>query len=805
MARLNASLEGRYHVERELGEGGMATVYRADDLRHERKVALKVLKPELAAALGAERFLAEIKTTANLQHPHILPLFDSGEADSLLFYVMPYVEGESLRDRLDREGRFAVDDAIRIVTLIASALEYSHARGIVHRDIKPANIMLSGGLPVVTDFGVALAIQNAGDVRLTGTGMSLGTPLYASPEQATGDSPVDSRSDLYSLGCVLYELLAGHPPHPARTTQAIVAKRLTVAPTPVRALRPTVPEHVDVALGRALAIDPAQRYQAAGEFSRALQGSKERAELYDRLDDVAGGKGTLVLLGGEPGVGKTRLSESVLEEARRRGFMCVVGHSYEAEGTPPFAPFIEQLEYTARVVPPESFRAALGDAAPEIARIMPALRSQFNDIGEGIELPPDQFRHYLFFRYSEFLARACGIAPLVVLFEDLHWADESSLLLIEHLAQRLHGMAVLAIGTYRAAELDVGRPLAASLERLAPQRNVNRMALKPLPREEIHELLEVLGGSPPPDPLLETISNVTEGNPFFVQEVFRHLSEEGRLFDDEGRWRKDLTAKELDVPEGVRLVVGRRLERVSDNCRKALTTAAVIGRRFPLNVLEAVRVVDEDALLDALDEAEAAQLIHAVRGHRNPVYGFTHELIRQTLIDTMSIPRRQRQHTRIAAALSEVHGRNVEKHASEMAHHLYQAGAAADLADVLRFLRLAGDQAVNGSGYEEALAQYQRALSLEEEVPPELVPVLLEGSVNALDGMGRWADVIEVGQQALKLYQSMNDADGLARVARLVSYRLDWRAQAEGPGRRRARPGERPRRPRVHRRGRRRG
>jgi tetratricopeptide (TPR) repeat protein/tRNA A-37 threonylcarbamoyl transferase component Bud32 len=804
--RLQAALQSRYHVERELGRGGMANVYLAHDLRHQRKVALKVLKPELAEVVGGQRFLAEIKTTANLQHPHILPLFDSGEAGGFLFYVMPFVEGESLRDRLDREAPLPIEEALRIATLVGGALQYAHDRKVIHRDIKPANVMLSGDLPMVADFGIALALENAGDARLTATNVSLGSPQYASPEQATGDGVVDERSDLYALACVLYEVLTGEPPHAAKTPGAIVAKKLTVAPVPIRALRATVPAHVERAVMKGLAVVPADRFSSMAAFVEALGDAtvqapaprlaavapptavassatafvgreKERAALMMRLDALADGRGSLVLLGGEPGVGKTRLAEFVLEEARRRGYMCVVGHSYELEGTPPFTPFIEQVEYTARIVPPETFRAILGDAAPEIARMMPALKRQFTDIESSIELPLDQFRHYLFHRYSEFVQRAAQAAPIVVLFDDLHWADEGSLLLLERLARQLHGIPMLALGTYRDVELDVGRPLAASLERLSRQHNIHRMAVKRLPETEVRELLEVLGGSPPPQALVETIYHETEGNPFFVQEVFRHLKEEGRLFDEQGAWRADLDVEELAVPEGVRLVVGRRLARVSESCRSVLVTASVIGPRFALAVLEATGIVEEEALLDALEEAEAAQLIQSIKGSRDPLYAFTHELIRQTLLDTISIPRRQRRHLKIAAALKEAYGNRLEEHAPDMAYHLYQAGAAADLEETLHFLCLAGDLALAGSGFEEALAQYERALSLEEDVPERLIAAALEGKANALDGMGRWVEVTEVAERALRLYESTGDTEGIGRLAHLVCLRLNWRAR----------------------------
>jgi serine/threonine-protein kinase len=267
---LNGALEGRYRIERELGQGGMATVYLADDLRHERKVAFKVLKPELAAVVGAERFLAEIKTTANLQHPHILPLFDSGTADSFLFYVMPFVEGETLQDRLQREKQLPIGEAVRIATDVADALDAAHEQGVIHRDIKPANILLSRGRPLVADFGIALAVTTAGGGRLTETGLSMGTPYYMSPEQASADRDPSAASDVYSLGCVLYEMLVGDPPFTGGSAQAVLAKILTGdVPTPTAA-RPSIPPNVDATIRKALERLPADRFPSAKEFGRAL-------------------------------------------------------------------------------------------------------------------------------------------------------------------------------------------------------------------------------------------------------------------------------------------------------------------------------------------------------------------------------------------------------------------------------------------------------------------------------------------------------------------------------------------------------
>ena len=267
---LSEALSDRYILERVLGHGGMATVYLAQDKRHDRRVAVKVLQPELVAVIGAERFLAEIKLTANLQHPHILPLHDSGEADSFLFYVMPYVAGESLRDRLTRDKQLPVNEAIRIATEVASALGYAHRHGVVHRDIKPENILLHEGQALVADFGIALAVSSASGKRITETGLSLGTPHYMSPEQAMGEREITPGSDIYALGCVLYEMLTGDPPFTGSTAQAIVARVLTEAPRPLIPQRHTIPPHIEAAVLTAMEKLPADRFATAAQFAEAL-------------------------------------------------------------------------------------------------------------------------------------------------------------------------------------------------------------------------------------------------------------------------------------------------------------------------------------------------------------------------------------------------------------------------------------------------------------------------------------------------------------------------------------------------------
>jgi Tol biopolymer transport system component len=271
IATLAAALADRYRIERELGQGGMATVFLADDLKHDRKVALKVLKPELAAVLGAERFVVEIKTTASLQHPHILPLFDSGTAQGFLYYVMPFIEGETLRDKLSRETQLAVPEAVKLAVAVADALDYAHRHGVIHRDIKPENILLHDGRPMVADFGIALAVSAAAGGRMTETGLSLGTPHYMSPEQATADKEISARSDIYSIGSVLYEMLTGSPPHTGASAQQIIMKIIAEPAEPVTKYRKAVPAHVAAAVAQSLEKLPADRFESAKAFAAALE------------------------------------------------------------------------------------------------------------------------------------------------------------------------------------------------------------------------------------------------------------------------------------------------------------------------------------------------------------------------------------------------------------------------------------------------------------------------------------------------------------------------------------------------------
>jgi len=503
----------------------------------------------------------------------------------------------------------------------------------------------------------------------------------------------------------------------------------------------------------------------------------ERAELRRCLDQAARGQGALVMVGGEPGVGKTRLAEELAGEARQRGLLALTGHCYEMEGAPPYIPFVEILEATARVVPQEAFRQALGDSAPEVAKLMPELRRLFPDIAAPLELPPEQERRYLFNSMCEFLVRAGRVQPLLLVLEDLHWADDSTMLLLQHIAQRLSEMPVLILGTYRDVELDVARPLARALEELVRQRLAHDLALKRLSEAGVAAMLRALSGQEPPPPLVQIVYGETEGNPFFVEEVFHHLATEGKLFDEHGRWRSDLSIGELEVPRGVRLVIGRRLERVSEDCRRVLTTAAVIGRGFSFELLEALGQVEADVLLDATDEAERAHLIALASGGPEARFTFAHELIRQTLLSGLSLPRRQRMHLRVAEAMERVYARALEEHAGDLAYHLYQAGTAAEPKKAAHYLVLAGERAFGAAAFEDALRLYENALSLHPTDDRQGRADLLSKRGMARRSLGRWEEALADWREALAAHEELGDAEAVGRLSSDMTIQLLWGAR----------------------------
>jgi DNA-binding SARP family transcriptional activator len=506
--------------------------------------------------------------------------------------------------------------------------------------------------------------------------------------------------------------------------------------------------------------------------------SGQLGQLQAAFERAAAGSGGLITVCGEAGIGKTRLTEELIAEAFRRRALVFLGRCSEAEGAGAYAPFVEILEGAVAQAPsPEAFRAALGDDAPEIARLMPKLRRLFPDIGPALNLPPDQERRYLFNSMADFLGRTARARPTVLVFEDLHWADEASLLMLEHLASHVADLPALLVGTYRDVELADRPALGRTLEGLVRRRLVEQVRLGRLDGTGVARMLEALARQEPPGPIVDVVFAETEGNPFLVEEMFKYLADEGRLLDAEGRFRPDLEVRELDVPENVRLVVGRRLDRLSDDTRQVLGTAAVIGNQFRYELLDAAAGLSGDTVLDAVDEAERARLIVPAWGDPGGErFAFGHELVRQTVLTRLSAPRRRRIHLAVADAMESTLGRALEDHASDLAHHLLEAGAAATPSRTFRYLVLAGRRAFAASGFEDALRFFERAATLDAAEPAERADLLVDLG-RAQRSVGRWDVALATTMEAIDAYEALGDPLAVGRVSADAAYALAWLAR----------------------------
>ena len=474
--------------------------------------------------------------------------------------------------------------------------------------------------------------------------------------------------------------------------------------------------------------------------------TEELGVLRQGMERAMAGVGSVILVAGEAGLGKTRLVEEVARDAKARRMFVVRGQCHDMEGAPPYAPFVEAIEYGLTVTAREAFRAAMGDAGPEIARFVPKVRVAFPDLPPPVALPSDQARHYMFECICDFFERAAKTQPMFIVLEDLHWADKSTTQLLESLARRVDRAALLVIGTYRDVDLSPGDPFMAGIAQLSRLPMVVRMTLKRLSAAEVADILHALSSRPPPARLSQVIYAETEGVPLFVEEVYRYLAEEGRLSDAAGNWLPQVEIGEIEVPETVRLVLGRRIDRISETAQRIMATAACLGRTFTFELLAALVDDKDDDLIDALEEAERARLVVTEQGRR-PRFVFAHEQIRQTLLSRLSFMRRQRLHRRVADTLERLHAGQIRDQVSELAYHLAQAGEGERAAS---YLHQAGMSAAARLATPEALDYFARAADLAGPGPTRRAALRARGEL--LLGLFRGREA------AADLELSMNEA-----------------------------------------------
>ena len=508
----------------------------------------------------------------------------------------------------------------------------------------------------------------------------------------------------------------------------------------------------------------------------SVEREAERASLRRLLDDALSGHGRLALVAGEPGIGKSRLVTEIGDVAQARGMRELTGHCVEMSGGPPYLPYVEMIEQ-AISSPRRSLALsnALGNVAAEIARIAPALRRAFPNIPPPVELPAELARRYVWNSFSEFIGRAAQGQPLLLVLEDLHWADESTLLLTEYLAPLLPEMPVLVLGTYRDVEVDLQHPLARVIGQLGRRRLVERINLRRLSFDGVRAMLQALAGQPAPDQLARMIDRETEGNPFFVEEVYLHLVESGVLLDEHGRLRRDLRLDEVSVPESIRLVLGQRLGRLASSTREVLVAAAVTGRVFASELVGEVADAGPDQLVDAFDEAERARLITS--GTTAGELMFSHELIRQTLLSGVSAIERERLHQLAAGAISRLYSDDLEAHAGELAYHLSHAGRAGDRDSLVHYLRIAGERAFDAAAFDDAVGYFEKALSLMPNDHQLGRAQLLERLAMALRSVGRWQEALGTMNDALDRYQTLGQLEAIGRLGWAMVYQLVWTAR----------------------------
>ncbi|MDB5107074.1 MAG: hypothetical protein JWM69_15, partial [Candidatus Binatus sp.] len=489
----------------------------------------------------------------------------------------------------------------------------------------------------------------------------------------------------------------------------------------------------------------------------------ERGAIRVIIDRTLNGHGSLIMLGGGPGVGKSRLAMEMAEYAWRVGFRCSVGHCYQRDEPFPYLPIVEIIESSLAQAPSlDDFRRRLGDNAAELAQIAPSLRRVFPEIQQPMELPAGQKRRYLFQSISEALRRAAGTRSQLIILEDLHWADESTLGLLFHLANRIAQLPIVIIGTYRDGYSENNPAFVRTLEELI-RMGIRPLKLGGLSKDAVAQMLHELSQRQPPESLVSLIFEESQGYPFFVEEVYRHLIEDQRVFDADGQFRTDLKIDEIDVPENVRLIIDRRLERFDENEARALAAAAVIGRSFSFHLLTAISQIDVDELFNVIEKAQQmGVVVPSSQGPEKP-FTFAHELVRQTLLARISAPRKQQLHAAVAEAIQRVHPGAVDERAGEIVDHLLKAGSFADGRILVRYLTLAGKSALAAAAFEEARRSFRSALSYEDFLDPGQRADLSASLAMAELSLEQWDTALAHLREALEIYTSLDDREMIGR------------------------------------------
>ena len=795
---------GRYQVKQFLGEGGKKKVYLAHDNTLDRDVAFALIKTEKLDDEARTRIQREAQAIGRLgDHHNIVTIYDFGEHEKQPYIVLPVMAGGDVEGLIEKapEHRLPLEQAIDITKSVCQGLEFAHSKGIIHRDLKPGNVWLSAdGTAKLGDFGLAVAVDLS---RLTQSGMMVGTVSYMPPEQAMGGK-VTPKADLYSLGAMLYEMVTGRPPFIGDDSVAIIGQHINTSVVSPTWHRADLPAGLEVLILQLLEKDPEKRPNSAGDVLKALESIEqgkvtesvsqvatapesplyrkvfvgrepEQKQLQAAFDGAMSGQGALMMVVGEPGIGKTALCEQLATYVTLRGGKYLVGHCYE-EGSLslPYLAFVEAMRSYVLSRETRDLRKELGTGAADVARIVSEVREKLKVEPRTPESPEEE-RYRLFQAVTSFLTSAAKVQPLLVILEDLHDADKGTLEMLTHVSRHLSGARLLIVGTYRDVEVDRTHPLSAALAELRRVTTFNRVLLRGLNADEVRRMLESIVRQDVPWGLAEAVHRQTEGNPLFVQEVVRHIVEEGLISREGGQWRaaRD-TPLEMSIPEGLRDVIGKRLSLLSPECNQLLSVASVIGREFALETLKTVAGISEDVFVNALKEAVQLSILEERSQVGIIAYRFTHAFFRQTLYEEMIAPQRLQLHRQVARALETLYTRRPEEHAAELAEHFSQSTDPADLTKAVEYGEMAAKRAMNVYAYGEAVRLLDQALKVQRVLDPDDKGKVCDLLLDLCDALYLAADnkrILDIeAPAAFTLAESLGDSSRAIRACIIAVY-----------------------------------
>ena len=781
---------GRYRVERFLGEGGRKRVFLAHDTTLDRDIAFAQIRTEGLDDLARERVMREAQSMARLgSHPNLVAIHDIGEDNGNPHLVEEYMAGGTVGSLLN-DGPPEVGRTLAVATDVCRALSFMHAQGLIHRDLKPSNIFLTeDGTAKVGDFGLAVALDRS---RITQQGSLVGTAAYMPPEQALGGE-VTPQSDLYALGAMLYELVTGRPPFAGDDPTAVISQHINTPPVAPSWHTEHCPPSLEAVILAMLQKDPSERPESADAVLNALDtvdpseqsarhsdsdanpleglargvfvGRESQLErLRSAFDEAFAGRGSVVMLVGEPGIGKTRTTQELETYARMRSARVLWGRAHESSGAPAYNPWRQVGIDHARFVPPEEIGADLQQAqVNELGRIWDGLPgAEEPETGDAASA---QFR--LFDAYTAFIRAASERAPLVIVLDDLHWADKPSLLLLQHLSRELSRMRVIVIGTYRDTDLSRTHPLSEALAELNREGGFQRVLLRGLAKEEVGAFVRAVAGTEPSPSLVEGIYEETEGNPFFLSEVVNLMVLEGTLHAG--------SMSDISIPDGVKEALGRRLNTLSEGANELLRMAAVVGRDFRFDVLVAVADVNETELLVLLEESVGGRVIE--ESERPGRYRFAHALMQETLLAELTTTARVRLNGRIGTALESVWGELAEARASRLAHHFSESSTLSGHAQkAAHYAYLSAQSAEAAFAWSEAAEQYQACILVMDEAGDTLGQDRIEVLVSLARcyiQLEQTFDWVDRRREAMDLARSEGDGLRMAEILEATANPMD--------------------------------